>query len=49
MHDELVVEAPEEEVEATVELLRVSMEEAASLSLPLSVEVGVGQNWAEIH
>ena len=49
VHDELVVEAPEDETEETVALLRASMEGAASLSLPLSVEVGVGQNWAEIH
>ncbi|MEE2645576.1 MAG: DNA polymerase I [Myxococcota bacterium] len=49
VHDELILEAPEGEVEETVRCLRASMEGAASLSLPLSVDVGVGESWAEIH
>lgn len=49
VHDELVLEAPEEEVEQVVKLTRSHMERAAKLSVPLAVEVGVGQHWAEIH
>ena len=49
VHDELVLEAPELEVEAAVRCVREEMEGAAALRVPLKVEVGVGQNWAEIH
>ena len=49
VHDELVLEAPEDEVDEVVTLTRDHMEGAAQLSVPLAVEVGVGLNWAEIH
>ena len=49
VHDELVIEAPESETEAVVTLLKECMEGAERLSVPLVVEVGVGDNWAEIH
>ncbi|WP_408906400.1 DNA polymerase I [Roseomonas sp. AR75] len=49
VHDELVFEVPEAEVEATAALVRRVMEEAATLSVPLSVEVGHGRSWAEAH
>ncbi len=49
VHDELVFEVPESELEATaVEVKRV-MENAAYLSLPLVVDTGSGDNWAEAH
>jgi DNA polymerase-1 len=49
VHDELVLEVPEAEVEATTALLRQVMESAATLSVPLAVEVGHGRSWAEAH
>jgi DNA polymerase-1 len=49
VHDELVVEAPESEAEATAALIKVIMENAAHLSVPLTVETGVGDNWGEVH
>lgn len=47
VHDELVVEAPMEEVDRTKEILRREMEGAAELSVPLAVDVGVGPNWLD--
>ncbi|MCB9522283.1 MAG: DNA polymerase I [Myxococcales bacterium] len=49
VHDELVLEAPEAEVDTVKALLRTEMEGAAKLRVPLEVEVGVGDSWAEIH
>ena len=49
VHDELIVEAPDKHKEAASLALRKSMESAASLDVPLSVDLGVGQNWAEAH
>jgi len=45
VHDELVLEAPESEVESTRLLVAEVMEGAASLSVRLTVEVGSGQDW----
>ncbi len=47
VHDELVVEAPGEEVEPVTTLLRREMEGAATLSIPLVVEIGTGANWLD--
>jgi DNA polymerase-1 len=49
VHDELVFEVPEDEVEATSRLVKATMQDAAALSVPLIVEVGVGRNWDEAH
>lgn len=49
VHDELLVEAPERDAPAVAETVRRVMEEAASLDVRLKVDVGMGQNWAEIH
>ncbi len=49
VHDELVLEVREEEVEAITILLKEKMGAAAELSVPLIVEVGVGNNWDEAH
>lgn len=47
VHDELVVEAVRDEVEAVSALLRREMEGAAELSAPLVADVHTGANWAE--
>ncbi len=47
VHDELLLEAPEAEAEATAALVGGVMREAASLSVPLVVATGIGANWAE--
>ncbi len=49
VHDELLFEAPRHEGEATARLARDVMQEAASLSVPLVVETGIGENWAAAH
>lgn len=49
IHDELVLEVPQDEVEAVRSLLVEGMSNAASLSVPLDVEVGVGDNWLDAH
>ena len=45
VHDELVLEAPEAEVERVSALVKGHMEGAATLTVPLMVDVGVGENW----
>ena len=49
VHDELVLEAPEAEVEAVVKLTREVMSTAFELRAPLKVEVEVGRNWLEME
>jgi DNA polymerase-1 len=49
VHDELVFEVPEAELEATKSVVKRVMEGAAHLTVPLLVEVGFAKNWAEAH
>jgi DNA polymerase-1 len=49
VHDELVFEAPEEELETVKALIKEEMESAYKTTVPLLVEVGVGDNWLEAH
>lgn len=49
VHDELVFEAPDEEVEMASNLIKTEMESAFKTQVPLLVEVGVGKNWLEAH
>ncbi len=49
VHDELVLEVREDLVEQVSEQIRGHMSAAASLDVPLLVEVGVGNNWDEAH
>ncbi len=49
VHDELVLEVLEKDVEAVADLLRVEMEQAAALKVPLVVDIGIGDNWDEAH
>jgi DNA polymerase-1 len=49
VHDELVFEVPQEEVEwVTTEIPRI-MADVASLKVPLLAEIGVGPNWDQAH
>ena len=48
VHDELVFEVPESEVEAVSRLVKDEMENAHPLSVPLLVEIGVGKNWRDL-
>jgi DNA polymerase I len=45
VHDELVFEVPRDELEAAKTLVKHEMEHAAELSVPLVVDLGVGDNW----
>ncbi len=49
VHDELILEVPEHELQQVTEGLAQRMENAASLKVPLVVDVGVGNNWDEAH
>jgi DNA polymerase-1 len=49
VHDELVLEVPEAELEAVRRELPKLMAGVAQLSVPLVAEVGVGANWDEAH
>lgn len=47
VHDELLFEAPEPRAREVAELVRTRMESAVELSVPLTVDVGIGRNWKE--
>jgi len=47
VHDELLFEAPQDAVDETVAVVRDRMEKAVPLKVPITVDVGVGQNWKE--
>ena len=49
VHDELVLEVPELELVEVTDGLKLHMENAANLKVPLVVEAGVGDNWDEAH
>lgn len=49
IHDELVFEAPHDEVEAASAQIRAAMESDVSLNVPLVVDLGVGGSWSEAH
>ena len=49
VHDELLFEVPDKEIDKTKAVARKVMEGAATLSVPLVVDTGVGANWAAAH
>jgi DNA polymerase-1 len=48
VHDELLFEVPEAEIETMRELVRAKMENVHALRVPLLVEIGVGPNWRDV-
>ncbi len=49
VHDELVLECPEDEIEETARLTQSVMESAYHLSIPLETDAAVGKNWGELR
>ncbi|MDR6586814.1 DNA polymerase-1 [Herbaspirillum frisingense] len=49
VHDELVLEVPQQELELVREKLPELMKNVAELKVPLLAEVGIGKNWDEAH
>ncbi len=47
IHDELIFEVPEDEIEIFQKIIKDKMENAISLKVPLTVNLQVGKNWAE--
>ena len=49
VHDELVFDVYKPELETMKTLIKTEMENAFKLSVPLDVEIGLGDNWLEAH
>ena len=49
VHDELVFEAPEEEVTAVSEMIKETMQNVVNYDVPFIAEVGIGDNWTQAH
>ena len=49
VHDELVFDVPNDELDAMKSLIQTEMEAAYTMTVPLDVEVGLGENWLEAH
>ena len=49
VHDEIIFEAPEEEAERVIPLIREEMENAVKLRIPLKVSIEKGKRWGEFH
>lgn len=48
VHDELIFEVPEQEVDIMKNLVKAQMESAVELSIPLKVDIGVAENWYDL-
>ena len=49
IHDELLFEVPEKEIEEIRDIVRLEMEGVLSLKVPLKVDIGIGTSWAAAH
>jgi DNA polymerase-1 len=49
VHDELVFEVPDEELQKSIPMIQNKMETVIDLSIPLKVSIRSGKNWAEVH
>ena len=48
VHDELLFEIPEEHVDSTIKVIKEVMEGVVELSVPLKIDISVGDNWADL-
>jgi DNA polymerase-1 len=49
VHDELIFESPKEEIEDVKALLQETMPSALALSVPLKIEIKVGETWGDME
>jgi DNA polymerase-1 len=49
VHDELIFEIYKPELQKMKELIKKEMESVFTLSVPLTVDIGIGENWHEAH
>ena len=49
VHDELIVEAPKDQLEAVSSIMRETMESAVALRVPLTVDIDTGNSWFDAH
>jgi len=49
VHDELIIEAPEANIEAAGTRLKQVMQDVVEMDVPLKVDLGIGKNWADAH
>ena len=49
IHDELILEVPENELDQAKEILIQGMEGVIHLKVPLTVDIGQGRNWSDAH
>jgi DNA polymerase-1 len=49
VHDELVLEVPEDEVYKTIKLVQSAMEDVYSLEIPLTTDAQFGRNWGSLE
>ncbi len=49
VHDELILEVPDEKIEDTLPIVRERMEQCTSLKVPLKVNIATGTNWQDAH
>ena len=48
VHDELLFDVPDEEIDATREIVKHEMENVISLNVPIVTDIGIGQNWRDL-
>ncbi len=49
VHDELIFEAPDDEIETMKQLVKKEMEGVLKLTVPIKVDIGAGKNWDQAH
>ena len=49
VHDELILDTPEDEIDKIAKLITDSMMGAANLDVPLEIDIGIGDNWDQAH
>jgi DNA polymerase-1 len=49
VHDELILEVPDEQVEKTLKLVKETMENVVKISVPLTVDANFADSWDKAH